>query len=148
MPKQPRTLDDFLARTVRHGECLLWTGALHPKGYARIGGQRVSRLVMALTGRVPAQSDLVLHSCDRPSCINPQHLSLGTAKENNLQKAARLSVNPRPKRVTAALVANMRRMRADGMRAADIAKTLGVNMNTVQRNWNDEMTDSQLGMNL
>lgn len=148
MPKQPRTLDDFLARTVRHGECLLWTGALHPKGYARIGGQRVSRLVMALTGRVPAQSDLVLHSCDRPSCINPQHLSLGTAKENNLQKAARLTVNPRPKRVTAALVANMRRMRADGMTGHDIAKALRVSMNTVHANWNDVMTDRQLGMSL
>lgn len=34
----------------------------------------------------PDKSLFVCHTCDNPSCYNPQHLFLGTAKENNQDK--------------------------------------------------------------
>lgn len=32
-------------------------------------------------GRIPSQLQ-ILHSCDNPKCVNSEHLSLGTSKEN------------------------------------------------------------------
>lgn len=39
-------------------------------------------------GPIPAKTH-VLHRCDVPSCVNPDHLFLGTAKDNMLDKAAK-----------------------------------------------------------
>ncbi|KAA0117929.1 HNH endonuclease [Methylobacterium sp. P1-11] len=67
--------------------CWLWTGTLHHDGYGqiRIGGvtERAHRLSYRLhCGEIPDGLG-VLHHCDTRCCVNPDHLYVGTAQQNN-----------------------------------------------------------------
>lgn len=67
--------------------CWLWTGGTNPKGYGYFyptssETRRAHRFSWELfVGPIPRDM-LVLHKCDVPSCVNPDHLYLGSAKDN------------------------------------------------------------------
>lgn len=66
-------------------DCVEWDGALHRDGYGRVGKKRIAlhRLVWEENfGTIP-EGLCVLHRCDNPSCINVDHLFLGTQRDNN-----------------------------------------------------------------
>ncbi len=82
------TLAERLAeRTISDGECIIWQGATAGKfkyGQIKVNGRMryCHRLSYQLNkGDIPAGM-LVMHTCDRPACINPEHLVLGTQKNN------------------------------------------------------------------
>lgn len=69
--------------------CWLWTHSVTKcGGYAQLSvdgvAKRGNRLSYELyKGEIP-KGLLVCHTCDMPSCINPDHLFLGTHKDNTM----------------------------------------------------------------
>lgn len=66
--------------------CWVWERALNNMGYGvvKAGGRMwlAHRLSFTLYFRPIEQGENILHRCDNPMCINPEHLSAGTQMDN------------------------------------------------------------------
>lgn len=67
-------------------DCWEWTAGVNNLGYGMIRDEKRMRLAHRVSyeehvGKIPPGM-CVCHTCDNPSCINPQHLWLGTRKQN------------------------------------------------------------------
>lgn len=67
--------------------CWLWDG---PGGqYGALGKQQAHRISYRIhQGAIPP-GGWVLHSCDTPGCVNPDHLRVGSPKDNSTDMVAR-----------------------------------------------------------
>lgn len=67
--------------------CWLWLGTTVGGGYGRVAETKRVRTLAhrasyaAFVSEIPHGMD-ILHRCDTPCCINPEHLSPGTHAEN------------------------------------------------------------------
>ena len=82
--------------------CWLWQGRSNKLGYGRIvvdGVEtRAHRAMYFMLNPTADKSLVVRHRCDNPRCVNPDHLELGTQKDNmmDMHKRGRFRGGARP----------------------------------------------------
>lgn len=86
----PNSLNRFLSKIKKSENCWLWVGSKKKSGYGifclfgkSLNAHRVSFSHFKTT-LLPGH--LVLHTCNNPSCVNPEHLILGDQTENMRHK--------------------------------------------------------------
>ena len=89
-------------RVCGENQCWPWLAAQHTQGYGAFAFTKYKvttahRVAWAITynrSRLPSSKMQVMHSCDNKLCVNPKHLSLGTASENEKQAFERVRKVP------------------------------------------------------
>lgn len=147
-PIAERFADKFIPEPM--SGCWLWTGAVQPEtGYGalnRVGGVVGAHRLSWELHRGPIPYGLhVLHKCDIRSCVNPDHLFLGTNKDNiddmkrkgrDRHRGPQGEAHPRAKLTVTDVLA----IRADKRGPTEIARELSVSTATIEairsrRNW-------------
>lgn len=77
----------LLTKVSAEGDCLVWFGNKDSNGYGRLrhagcAHYPAHRLMYELRKGVIPDGLNIRHTCDNPPCINPDHLIVGTQKQN------------------------------------------------------------------
>lgn len=80
----------FWGKVLKTDGCWLWMAGKDQDGYGKfsVGPRSIARPKLAhriaweLTNGEVSESIFVLHRCDNPSCVRPDHLFLGTHQDN------------------------------------------------------------------
>lgn len=127
------------------GSCWVWTGARIGDGYGYLNSKRrgavlTHRYAWKLThGEIPDDMN-VLHRCDNPPCVRPEHLFLGTQSVNiaDMWGKGRAKQNPRRgeshpfARLSEKDVRAIRNLRVSGLSIGQIATQLRCSKSSVQ----------------
>jgi hypothetical protein len=95
MPKGQSLQKRFDDRVNKTDTCWIWTGTRDSDGYGVIwtkesnNNERATRVSLRLSGIDVPKDKMVLHSCDNPPCVNPNHLSIGTNQQNQIEAVER-----------------------------------------------------------
>src|SRR3972149_12256458 len=129
-------------------ECWEWVGAKTPLGYGHLSIKRkkvyAHRIAFFLAnGYLPAGL-CVLHKCDNPGCVNPNHLWLGTYKDNTHDmfekgrgnrtgKLVRKPFRGQAKKLTLEQAREIRAAYIPNRNVSDLAKKYGVSKSLICR---------------
>ena len=152
MPKgvyqRPAIKDRFWAKVHKTEGCWEWTGARFqhglPYGMFQMNGRPhlAHRVAWELTFDKPEAN--VLHHCDNPPCVKPEHLFEGTLADNSADMVAKGRQRPGNTvrtavrgethgraRLTEQQVREIRNKRADGVPVKQITEEYGIARSTV-----------------
>jgi hypothetical protein len=122
-------------RICEESGCWEWTGARFKTGYGAIGsGARPSKALYAhrvsweIANGPIAGGLYVCHRCDNRGCVNPAHMFLGTASENQADMARKFRG---AQKMTPEMVGQIRRRHAAGERKASLAREFGLSQSTL-----------------
>jgi len=133
MQKLKIRFDKKWAENEKH--CWIWTGAhggsRSPRPQISYQGKIVyaTRIAWILyKGSVPPKLN-ILHTCDEPSCVNPEHLFLGNQQVNmqDASRKGRLNKNV----INEEVVAHIRGLRSLALSYQNISHISGIPLGTV-----------------
>lgn len=122
--------------------CFLWIGRLSYDGYGkfRANGKtlRAHRVAWELYRGVIPPGLLVCHKCDVPSCVNPNHLWLGTDLDNSRDMMTKgrwrpPAHMPQGKKLSVAALIEIRLLAQSGDSQTNIARRYGVCQSMISR---------------
>lgn len=125
-------VDAFFGDTSR---CWEWTGAEKGNGYGNMtmNGQNIPAhraSFILFIGPVPSHLD-VCHACDNRSCVNPDHLFLGTRKENMQDAKKKGRVKGGGKHLTREELEKLCEMLRSGMSPRLVSQHTGIKYPTI-----------------
>jgi len=112
------------------GDCWEWLGCKSGRGYGylkknkkMVRAHRYSYEHYKNNGESIPSNLCVCHHCDNPGCVNPNHLFLGTQKDNMRDRARKgRNFNPKPKKHTDDEAIKIRLDYASGLSQRKVAK--------------------------
>ena len=136
--RTPGTLKEHWARYVTgqpEGTCWNWQGSKDKDGYGKFchDGKhlRAHRASYEIHKEPIPKGMMVCHTCDNPSCVNPEHLFLGDSKLNMVDMVHK---NRGPlQKLTTTDVLKVRKLLDEGLGTEYIAVMYGVHVNTIRR---------------
>src|SRR5690348_11464451 len=85
-PKPRDVAERFWEKVTRGDGCWLWTASQMGAGYGKFYYERrwtgAHRVAWILTNGAVPPGRVVMHVCDNPLCVRPDHLTLGTQNDN------------------------------------------------------------------
>ncbi len=137
----------FWAKVDKSGECWVWTSVTDRAGYGLLGGRTPERSAHRLSYRIAygdAGESHVLHRCDNPPCVRPDHLFLGDDALNHADMANKgrstWGERHRNAKLNRSEVREIRRLAASGVLHREIARRFNVSRATIsdihrRRSW-------------
>jgi DNA-binding transcriptional regulator YiaG len=117
--------------------CIDWTDSLATNGYGKfyMNGKEIMAYRAAwilFVGPIP-DGRHVLHKCDRRSCVNVDHLKLGTHNDNmkDMMNRNRVNRNNKWTKLTIEKVREIRKKFASGIKQPVLAKEYGVHRSNI-----------------
>lgn len=124
----------FDKHVIRQDGCWGWKGSIAGGGYPMLmfgHKQMNANRISFLLHNGELKDDIwVLHKCDNKICTNPDHLFLGTPRDNTLDKIQKGRDNPRRK-LTVENVKKIKNLLALGVTMTKIARDYSVNHSTI-----------------
>ena len=139
MPRYSKTIDQaaFWKQAGPPG-CWEWQGARDRDGYGqtRVGQKRIKahRRAWEIAHGAPPSGLYVLHRCDNTACVRPDHLYLGTALDNGIDRRARQRPHRRNYRLSRADANDIRtRYATKTVSQRQLAEEYGVDQTSISR---------------
>lgn len=136
MNEEERDKKRFLKKVRKTDNCWIWIGQRDRDGYGRFWYNKKNKFAHRISyqwWRGPLYEEkVIMHKCDTPECVNPEHLSQGTIGDNNrdcIEKGRKNNFkgenNPKNK-LTEYQVKRVKDFHTFGMSVTELSRTFNV----------------------